>query len=60
VLQQTVLDLMAQLGLGVHQEKQDPGLLPVSCSRKMASPPQLDNCTFAVITKSHMHAILDV
>jgi hypothetical protein len=27
--------------------------------RKMASPPQLDNRAFAVITKSHIHAILD-
>jgi hypothetical protein len=28
--------------------------------RKMASPPQLDDRPFAVITKSHIHAILDV
>jgi hypothetical protein len=26
---------------------------------KMASPPKLNNRTFAVITKSHIHAILD-
>jgi hypothetical protein len=28
--------------------------------RKMASPPQLDNRAFAIIAKSHIHAILDV
>jgi hypothetical protein len=32
---------------------------PDRAPRKMASPPQVDYRAFTVITKSHIHAILD-